>query len=395
MVSASAKKVMVRLIDQGSWSAAFFAFNILASFRLSTSEFGALAIVTSVAFIVIAVVRAGSINARVVAGARVEISPEHALSLGAASRWTVAGCVLATCVLVAILVGDVDTTLLISLIALGAVLIMSDAPHQLLIFGSRYLWAAYLALAYFALGVTVFATGDAVSSESVIGLWALSAVVVFIAGASLARFSISGSPARLEVSSFSWRMAAEAFYVGVSGQLAILVLYLVSSSEASAGFRYSYALVFAPAFMVIQGLSPLYIKSLAEIRRGPDLARRALLWSLFVSTALGLSAVGALSVSYLYPDYDALVVARTFLVPVGLSVLSGQLLEGFTSASRFLLSPVALHRLRLWVVTVDISAQLVGVMLFDVKGLVIAIIVVAAAKIFACVALAMILHNEN
>ncbi|WP_141216973.1 hypothetical protein [Rhodococcus sp. 14-2483-1-2] len=395
MTGEAAKKVITRLADQASWSAGFFLFNILCSIILSTSEFAALAVVTSVCFIVIAVVRAGAINARVVAGARVGISPELTLSTRAATKWAGAGSLLAAFVVLTILYSDVHSMLLVSLITLGVVLILSDTPHQMLIFYSRYIWAAVLALAYAALGVVLFIIHNLVSPVLLILIWSGSCLTLLIGGTLLVRSAIGGYRPPLDVSAFSWRLAAEALYVGVSGQLAILLLYLLSNSDASAGFRYSYALVFAPAFMIIQGLSPLFIKSLARLRTGPELARRSMLWSIFVASTLGVSAFGALGVSHVFPDYTALVVARDFVLPVGLAVLSSQLLEGVTSASRFMLSPKLLHRLRVGVVGIDIAVQVVGVVFFDVYGLVVAICILAAMKVLVCLILSFVLLRNK
>ncbi|MBY4036023.1 hypothetical protein HQO38_02740 [Rhodococcus fascians] len=383
------------MADQASWSAGFFAFNIACSLTLSTSEFAALAVVTSVAFILIAVVRAGAINARVVAGARVDIPPELTLSSRAAAKWAGAASFVASCVLLVILVGDVDNTLLGSLVLLGVILILSDAPHQLLIFRSYYLWAACIALTYAALGLAVFIVQHLISATILILLWSGTGLILLIGGTLFVRSAMGSTRSTLDVTAFSWRLAAEALYVGVSGQLAILMLYLLSSGDASAGFRYSYALVFAPAFMVIQGLSPLFIKSLAKLRHGRQLAFRSGLWSIFVTAALGSSALGAMVISNLFPNYEALVVARDFILPVGLAVLSGQVLEGVTSASRFMLSPKVLHRLRVWMVGLDIALQVIGVVFFDVQGLVVAICIVAAIKALICVILALILLRRK
>jgi hypothetical protein len=391
----AARRVTTRLADQASWSAGFFAFNIASSLILSTSEFAALAIVTSVAFILIAVVRAGAINARVVAGARVDIPPELTLSTRAAAKWAGAASFVASFVLLVILVGDVDNTLLGPLLLLGVVLILSDAPHQLLIFRSCYLWAASIALTYAALGLAVFIVQHLISATILILLWSGTGLILLIGGVLFVRSAMGSSRSTLDVTAFSWRLAAEALYVGVSGQLAILMLYLLSSSDASAGFRYSYALVFAPAFMVIQGLSPLFIKSLAKLRLGRQLAFRSGLWSIFVTAALGSSALGAMVISNLFPNYEALVVARDFILPVGLAVLSAQVLEGVTSASRFMLSPKVLHRLRVWVVGLDITFQVIGVVFFDVRGLVVAICIVAAIKALICVIMALILLRRK
>ncbi|OZF37319.1 hypothetical protein CH295_06520 [Rhodococcus sp. 14-2483-1-2] len=147
--------------------------------------------------------------------------------------------------------------------------------------------------------------------------------------------------------------------------------------------------------MIIQGLSPLFIKSLARLRTGPELARRSMLWSIFVASTLGVSAFGALGVSHVFPDYTALVVARDFVLPVGLAVLSSQLLEGVTSASRFMLSPKLLHRLRVGVVGIDIAVQVVGVVFFDVYGLVVAICILAAMKVLVCLILSFVLLRNK
>lgn len=391
LMKPAATSVAVRLFDQGCWSAGFFAFNVVASLVFSTSEFAALAVVTSVVFIVIAVARAGAINARVVAGARFGVAPESSLSRGVAAKWSLAGSLISVLVLFAILLGDVSVGLLAGLLALCISLILSDMPHQLLIFRSSYSWAAMLASCYMMLGLAVFIVQHLVSSTVLVYIWASAGAVLIISGITFVNASVRSPADQFSVGSFSWRLAAESLYVGVSGQFAILILYLLSNTEASAGFRYSYALVFAPAFMIIQGLSPLFIKSLAKFRRGPELARRSLIWSGFVFVTLAMSAGVALIVSRVYPEYDALVVAQSFMLPVGVSVLSAQLLEGVTSASRFLLEPKSLHRLRILVVGLDMLSQVVGVVLFDVEGLVVAICFMAVVKFVVCIVLIVVL----
>jgi hypothetical protein len=65
----------------------------------------------------------------------------------------------------------------------------------------------------------------------------------------------------------SRRMGAEALYSALGGQLGIFLIYLTSDPSATTGIRLAYSLVFAPAFMIIQGLTPLYLLRMSDLYR--------------------------------------------------------------------------------------------------------------------------------
>lgn len=380
-------RVVIRLLDQGLWSVGFFMFNILASIVLDVDEFAALAVCTSISFVMIAMVRSAAINARLVAGARIGLAPELTLSPRAMLVYSISGAVVAAVICGAWLALGPGTTVTVGLLAITVALVVSDAPHQLLIFGSKYIQAGLLALGYALLAGAALTTGAFLSANWLTLYWCGAGLVLCVAGWILVSGNMPTYAASIDVRKYAWRLSAEALYVGVAGQLAILMLYLLDDSEAAAGFRLGYALVFAPAFMIIQGISPLYVKSLARNIEARRLIRKAAVWSLFVSILIAACGIGSIVVGQIFPGYSALGLAVNYLAPVGISVLAGQILEGATSACRFSVSPEYLHRFRLVVVGIDLACQVFAVICFGVEGLVYAVIVIGFAKLLLTVGL--------
>ncbi|RRQ29216.1 hypothetical protein DK926_04865 [Rhodococcus sp. Eu-32] len=379
-LSGSTARVLVRMADQGLWSLAFFTFNVAASVVLSVQEYAALAVCTSVAFIAISIVRSGSISSRLIAGSRV-LSPEETLSARSVFIWSCAATFATVAASVVwLLIGTVPAVML-SVLAVGALLVILDGPHQLLVYGSRYGSAAALSVAYFVFGAIGLGLSHRFSTLELIGYWCIACLVVCAAGWRLAGITVPWRGMRIDSTKFAWRLSAEALYSGVASQLTILVLFLLDDSEAAAGFRLGYALVFAPAFMIVQGLMPLFLKSLARVRDSAAFAEKTVRWLFLLYGLIGACAVAAPAVSSLFPGYTALHLATGYLVPVGLSVLASQVLEGVTAPARFVMEPSGLHNLRLFVVSGEIFCQLIGVTAFGIQGLIVSVISVAAVKL--------------
>jgi hypothetical protein len=146
----------------------------------------------------------------------------------------------------------------VTLFVLAGALVLADTPRQILVYGKRYGVAFGLSgvYAFAALLGLLFSLAWA-KGGLLMAAWCGGSLASFGMGLLLQRRVPRGFSRSLRVRAYRWTLSAEALYLGLVNQLAILILYWTAAPETTAGYRLAYSLVFAPAFMVIQGLAPM------------------------------------------------------------------------------------------------------------------------------------------
>jgi hypothetical protein len=177
-------------------------------------------------------------------------------------------------------------------------------------------------------------------------------------------------------------LGLEAFYAGLAGQAALLTFYLLDDAAAAAGLRMTYSLIFAPAFMFIQGLIPLVVVRLLD-RTAP--ARRiaclTLGWSAGMTALVALVGVIAWGLFSLGLFREVLQTSLPFFVPIAVILLGSQILEVVLVRARFVYSPSLMNSLRLAILTTEFGVQVTGVILLGVDGFVLAAYVLGLVKL--------------
>lgn len=385
------RRIVLRLLDQVAWSAGFFCFNLAATLVLPTDQFALLAVATSIVFMGVAIARAWAVGSRIVVATKLKLPILEAID---------ARSMLAASVIVGIMV-VASTTLtsnnpapdlfLFQVVLLVFGLVAADMPRQGLIYSSRYHEALYISVAYVLLSLCAFFFSAILAIDPML-LWMLSAYLCAGLGW-LFHHNIGWGASLLPrgvTRSHAWRMTAESVYTSVASQLALLLLYAFTDASSTAGYRLSYSLVFAPAFMLLQGIAPLLaVQFSGEITKTGR--ARLKTWLSGPILTLGSAALCGLAgliaaISPLVPSLIASVVP--FLLPVGLSLAGAQVLEFLLLGTRYFVSEHAMHRMRLLVVTVDVIVQALAIALAGVNGLVLALIILATMKLIASLALA-------
>ncbi|MFJ4221390.1 hypothetical protein [Curtobacterium luteum] len=374
--------VALRLVDQGAWSAAFFLLTITASHVLDVDDFASLTVVTSVGVVAAACARAFAMDGRIVAAARHGLGVEQALS----SRVVLASSALFALLAVVasalwLLLGPVQTGLPTTFLA--ALIVLADGPHFLLTMRRRFR-TAIIGAAPYALVAAVAATSALVGAQvDVLAVWAiglvLSSIASWAAVSRLPRRAVSVPAA----SGTSSRIAAEALYSALGSQLGILIVYLVASPAATAGIRLTYSVVYAPAFSIIQALTPLLLVRMSELdanggRARGRLAARWVLGGLVGVAASGVAGWGAAATGL---AGSASTLVLPFLVPIGAALLGNLVLDAALLVLRFRTHARTPHRVRLAVVTGDLAVQLVLTLWFGLVGLVTALVAMAVVKV--------------
>lgn len=383
--------MFTRLLDQTAWSGAFFLFNLAASLSMSVDSYAFFAVVSSIAFIGVSVARNVGVNSRVVAGARNETAPATAISLkygvlayGMVGFVAVLAFVVADCFPTSES-GDSSAILGLALYAIGFFIIQSDLPRQLLIFGSEYRWSLLLSCIYLVSGCVGLVLWFFMRSTSaVLSVWLLALLLVAVFGVFRYKLRV-GSPGvdkNLRANAFAWRMGVEALYIGLGSQASVLLLFFAHNPTATEGIRLGYSLVFSPAFMVFQALVPLYIQRLANAYLSSEAVDTKLVWLAVFGCigVFGLSAIVAKLVSDIFPSYRGLSSAMNYLVPVGLSVLSNQIIELAVAGGRFAWRPQNTLRLRFFVVGIDLCTQITAVVVGGVSALVGSMVVLSVFR---------------
>lgn len=385
-MNSGRRDVVHRLLDQVAWSGAFFSFNLAASVVLPASHFALLAVTTSAVFMAIAVARAWAISSRIVVSTKFRLSVPAAIS-----RKTVARTSLLMAGVVAIGVWAASTTtasitITLQMVFLAIALIVADLPRQSLIFRSRHRASLSVSLIYMFLGLLALLAAMTARWNPV-WIWTVAGLICCSVAWSYQRYAGGGGsslPAK-ETRSHAWRIAAESLYTSIASQLALLLLFWFTVPEVTAGYRLSYALVFAPAFMLLQGIAPLLTVKFAEEISRTGMAQRKF-WligpalTLLSATLCGIAGWGAILV---LPVPDVFRTMLPFLLPVGISLVGAQILEFLLIGLRYFASEHAMHRVRIIVVTLDILAQAFGIWFNGVDGLIVALVATAAIKLSA------------
>lgn len=375
-----------RLLDQVAWSGAFFSFNFAATIVLVASDFALLAVITSVVFMAIAVARAWAIGSRIVVATKFRLAVADALD-GRHMAWTSAFIGLFVAGGVWLIAGRSATgDLILQMVLLSLALVVADMPRQGLIFSGRHKSSLIVSATYAGFGVVALVLASVMHS-SPMWPWIMTSLVCAGLGWTL-RARAAGGMRQLpvkEARSHAWRITAESLYTSIASQLGLLMLFWLTDHDATAGYRLSYALVFAPAFMLLQGISPLLTVQFAgEIARKGTASLKTWFVGPVVSVAAAtLCGVAGWFASEYLPVPDLFRSVVPFLIPVGLSLAGSQVLEFFLTGIRYSASEHVMHRLRIVVVTVDVAAQAAGIWFGGVDGLIMVLIVLAAFKLLA------------
>lgn len=373
--------ILLRLVDQGSWSAAFFLFTVSASSSMPTRDFAALTVVTAIGVIGAACARAFSMDARVVAGARAGLTVDHVMSARSVALTSIVFAVIATALSALwIAVGATETSLVPS--GLAALIVLADGPHYLLTLQRRFRSAIAGALPYALVSASAAALLLAGQAVPVVAIWSVGLAVAGVASwIAVLRDRPRPSPVPGLLGTAS-RISAEALYSALGSQLGILIIYLVAVPAATTGIRLAYSVVFAPVFSLIQALTPLLLVHMSDLGQRADKARAraATRWvgagtaGVIVSGLVGwiVAATGVAG-----PNYGH---TAAFLIPVGAALLGNLVLDTALLVVRFGNQPSVPHRVRLVVVTVDLAAQLLLTLTLGLDGLVAALVGMAVLK---------------
>lgn len=382
-----ARTLVLRVLDQGLWSLGFFAFTLTAGLALDIPTFAAVAVGTAIGFIAVGAARAWAVNAPVIVAGRAGIAPELAIDLVSGRRGALFFAGIAAAITGGWIALDDSAATALSIAALCGLVVLADLPRQVLVIRGRYRQSAAISLTYAVLGGCVGGSMLlGLDTAALVPLWCAVLAVLTAAGVVLCGRSETGTDALEHLGSrvsFAWRMTAEALYLGIGSQVSTLLLFLVNDDTATAGIRYAYTLVFAPAFVVVQGLQPLVIKHVARVAPdGPKpVVRICLAWSVAVSSAVALCGVAGAVLLWTVLSDTGPAIATTYLVPVAVAIISGQVFEVALLAARMFVRPETAHRVRLVSVLTDVGSQAIGVVAGGAAGLIAALVVVGVARI--------------
>lgn len=378
------------MVDQIAWSAGFFSFNLAATLVLPTAEFAFLAVSTSVVFMAIVVARAWAVGSRIVVATKVRLTVLDAINVRSMLTTSVVMGIIVVVGIWLIFAESISGVIVIQVILLALGLVLADMPRQGLIFSGKYAEALLVSLTYVGLAVGALFV-SAYFHASPMWLWIASSYACVALGWFFHRELGRGhTPLPIESArSHAWRLTAESLYGAVAGQLALLMLYWFTDPAATAGYRLSYSLVFAPAFMLLQGISPLLTVQLAgEISRNGVAKLRT--WFLgpgvAIVAAVLCGSAGWMAASFL-PVPELFTSVLPFLLPVGLALAGSQVLEFLLIGIRYFLSEHTMHRMRIAIVTVDVLFQAGAIWLGGVDGLILALILLAVLKLIGSMAI--------
>jgi hypothetical protein len=385
----------VRLVDQGLWSAAFFAFNLVAATLLDVTDFASLTVCSSIGVIIAAAVRAYAVDGRVIAGSRKMIRSEDSIERRSVVYAGFLGAVAASALSLGWLSAGGSLGDWWLPVVAGAI-VLADGPHYSATMFGLYRRATYAACVYAALACFVLALHYFHFSAPVGLMWAASLCLVW--GAGLYAFKpIPWASAPFVKSGVTLRLSGEALYSALGGQLGILIIFLTSPPDDTAGIRLAYSLVFAPIFMVIQGLSPLFLSRMAQLNISSRASQMRLLAKWASASAFGIvisGCIGAFLSLTVWKNTNFEHV-MPFLLPVGAAMLGSLLLDSAMLQLRFKVDPKIPHRVRLVVVTVDAGLQLLLSITGGTSGLVWALLIGFIIKLAISVIMVFRMRNSS
>lgn len=366
--------LFARLVDQGLWSAGSFAFNLVGASVLAVTEYASLTVCASIGVIVAAAVRAYAVDGRVIAGARSSLSSQDSLARRSVLIPGLTGALAAGFFSFMWLVaGNSLTNWWQPLVAVAIVL--ADGPHYTATMYGLFRRAAYVAFVYAVLAGAVLVLSSQRVSLPLILTWVTSLGAVWAMGWSAIR-PIPWTSSPFATLGVPLRLCGEAMYSALGAQLGILVIFLTSPPDDTAGIRLAYSLVFAPVFMLIQGFSPLFLSRMAQLHTlgGPAQLRLLRMWLSVWAAGIVLSgAAGALlSTVWHNSNFEKVV---PFLVPVGAAMLGSLLLDSALLPLRFTAAPQVPHRIRLGVVAAEAALQFALALTWGTAGLVAALMI--------------------
>lgn len=369
----------LRIVDQGAFSAGTFVITLFTARVESVAAFAQFSFTLAVSFVAVAAARSFGVTGVVIAGGRQGYVPSQSAS------WVRAGTAALT-------VGTFASALVFLVPAdsaadraafsvLPIALCVLDAAKQTFVYRSLLAWSLFLSVTYgvgsSALSILGYIDGELslarlwVGFVSVLAAFSLIAMLVVVRGAS-----------RFPYWHVSSRLAIEALLASAASQLGLFLLYFTHGSGDVSGYRLSYSIGYAAAFMLIQGMTPLMVANLAEaFAQKRSIARHVRRWWIFVAVALVTSGVLSIPLLLTFLGEDSLMSTLPFLVPVGLSILTAQWMESVFHGRRDELSPTVLLTWKTFMLVVEAGFVALGVLGFGVPGLVAGLVLSSFAKL--------------
>lgn len=373
---------LVRIADQGAWSAANLLVTLQMARVADQREFAAFAASTAVAILSVAGSRAWAVYGPMIAGAKESLPPAETQNLARVLLTTLVTLV-ASALTVTLLLGIREAPLITICLISSSALVVFDQPRQVLIAIGQLRKSASLALVLLSgAGALVIA---APSNASVsLAVWSVALLTQGALGYAwlwrLVRGSKRSFPGRVD---HSWRLTAESVYVGLAGQAAVLLLFASARDDAATGLRLASTLVFAPAFTLVQSIQPLFLRSAATARAGgkPFPRRQVARLQLFVLAVYSASGGAAYLAYKAGLSLPGLAESIPYLIPVGVAASGLLCLDFALTAIRFNRLPSFPFRVKIVTVTLDLLSQFVGLTLAGIKGLVLALLLIAVARL--------------
>lgn len=376
--------VAIRLLDQGLWSAASFAFYLVTAMFLSVSEYASVTVCSSIGVIVAAAVRAYAVDGRVIAGARNGHSSGESLERKSLLMSGLAGA-LGASLLSFIWLLAANSVIHWWLPVLAGAIVLADGPHYAYTMYGLFRRAAYVASVYAVLAGILFVLSYREVPLPLVLTWVIALGAVWIIGLA-GPIPWKSSPfATLGV---SLRLSGEALYSALGSQLGILVIFITSPPDDTAGIRLAYSLVFAPIFMLIQGLQPLLLSRMAQLHTlgGASQLRLLWIWISFSGGGVVVSGIAGAALALSMWQGTNFGTVLPFLLPVGAAMLGSLLLDSVMLPMRFTVAPKVPHRIRLAMVSGEACVQITLALVWGTQGLVVALMIGFLAKVvLACV----------
>ena len=377
------RPISFRLTDQFTWSGGYFLFNMSAAFAFPMSVYAAVTVSSTMGLIAAMCVRSYALDGRLVAGTRAGVALNEMFSAKVAWVSSVVGGSSAGILTSLWIWLSTNETPSWTLPVLSITIVLADAPHYLLTMKRAYNRALIVGSLYLLGGMLAIVMGRYFASAAVMLIWMTSTLVCTFVG-----WMLVGQSTRQKLvfpyRHISRRMGAESLYSALGGQLGIFLIYLTSDPSATTGIRLAYSLVFAPAFMLIQGLTPLYLMRMSDLYRRPseEGVRLSIYWISGACSLLAIAGASGFAAAHFELFGNTKLEASVpYLVPVGLSIMGAIVFDAALLNWRFRVSPTFPHRARLGTVGVDLAVQVTGVLVAGPLGLVVALISTAALKV--------------